>query len=263
MPAATVQTEVPEPSETPESQTPIAAEDMANEVPAAAVQTEVPQPSETPESQTSIAEDMSNDEPIPTEPVLVQEKMHPQSNGIYETGKLEGNLSLGLKASILYANKADEFKVTQYSSTTEGEAFTFVNGYGFVGLVGDLNVYEGWSVEASLEKDVMLDIDMWQFNIGPRYEFRQIGFISPFARAGIVFGRLKWEDDLGSFDTGLGFDAGLGAAFTKSNFRFGLEMSLQRLRFNYNKPADDDIVSTQDYLDMSGIVFSGTITYLF
>lgn len=234
-----------------------------NELPAATIQTEIPEPSETPENHKPKAADMVNEEHVPAEPIIVKEDTHTQANGKNKIGKRESNISLGLKSSILYANKADEFKVTRYGDTTGGESLTFVNGYGFVGLVGDLKVYEGWSVEASLEKDVMVDLDIWQFIIGPRYEFRKIGFISPFARAGIVFGRLKWEDDLGSFDTAIGLDAGLGAALIKSNFRFGLEMSLQRLRYNYNKPADDDIVATEDYLDMSGIVLSGTITYLF
>lgn len=234
-----------------------------NELPAARVQTEVPAPSEIPESQKPKAADMVNDEHIPAEPIIVKEKTHSQANGKNEIGKRESRISLGLKASILYAHNADDFKVTRFDNTTEGESWTFVSGYGFVGLVGDLKVNEGWSVEASLEKDTMIDIDIWQFILGPKYEFRKIGFITPFARAGVVVGHLEWDDDLGSFDRGIGLDAGLGAVLTKSNFRFGLEVSLQRLRYNYNKPADDDIVSTEDYLDMSGIVLSGTITYLF
>ena len=78
-----------------------------------------------------------------------------------------------------------------------------------------------------------------------------------------MIGDLKLDDAPGNFDTGLGLEGGIGMYFIKSKVQLGIETSYRRMKYNYNKPSSNEVSATDDHIDMSGVIFSGTLSYLF
>ncbi len=172
----------------------------------------------------------------------------------------ESNFSMGLKLSILIASRADDFKVTIYSDNhSEG----FGDTYAYAGLVANYRIDDRFTIESSIEKDAVPEMDIWQFSIGPKYQFRQIGLITPFIKGGLVIGHFEADDVPGNFDPGLGLDGGVGIYLIKSKVQLGIETSYRWIKYNYNEPSGNDVSATENYLDMSGLIFSGTLSYLF
>jgi len=174
--------------------------------------------------------------------------------------QVESKFSIGLKSSLWYAFNAPDFKI----SNSEGsQSWSFRNKYVLVGLVADLRLTDKLAIESSIEKDFLDDLDMWLFCFGANYQFKPIGLFVPFVRGSIIIGQLEWDEAPGDFDRNLGLDGGVGIFINKSNIKLGLETSYRRMRFNYNPPSGNEYSANSDFLDMSGIVLSGTLQYLF
>ena len=174
----------------------------------------------------------------------------------------QSRLSLGVKASVLASHKTGDFKVTK-SDNGATESWSFNGTYLFLGIVGNYRLNDTFTIESSLEKDVMENIDNWLLSVAVTYQLQPINWFTPYLRGGGIIGRLHWDDMPGDFDTGIGLEGGLGMHLTKSKFRLGLEASYRYLKYNYNSPAANDITFSNDHLDMSGLVLSGTLRYLF
>jgi hypothetical protein len=172
------------------------------------------------------------------------------------------NVSIGLRPSIYKSAKANDFKIEQ-SGNDNNNSWSFDNTFVYIGLVGAYQINDKFSVEAGIDRDFMSDIDIWQLVAGAKYRFHQIGWGRPYLRGAVIVSNLKWEDAPGDFDTGLGLEGGLGIDFFYSSIKIGFETSYRRLRYNYNKPAGEDITATDDYLDVSGFSLSCTMSYLF
>ena len=174
----------------------------------------------------------------------------------------KNKFSMGLKSSLSMANRADEFKITK-SSGGDINSWSFSGTNAYVGFVANLRLNDNFTIESSIERDFMTEIDIWQLSVGPIYHFSQIGLFTPYARACLVIGDLKLDDAPGNFDTGLGLEGGIGIYFIKSKVQLGIETSYRRMKYNYNKPSSNEVSATDDHIDMSGFIFSGTLSYLF
>jgi len=173
----------------------------------------------------------------------------------------KSKFSIGLKASRSFVSQADDliiYDANQMLYWQLGSSYAL-----YLGLVANLSLNDEFSIESSFERDYMTVIDIWQLSIGPRYYFHQISVFTPYARACLVVGDLKWDAAPGSFDTGIGLEGGIGINFIKNRIQLGFEMSYKQMEYHYNKPADNHISATDDQLDMSGFLFSGALSYLF
>ena len=198
--------------------------------------------------------------PEETIPEAEGDKIAASSTTMAKSNPGESNFSMGLKLSILIASRADGFKITTYS---DNHSWEFSGTYAYAGLVANYRIDDRFTIESSIEKDAVPEMDIWQFSIGPKYQFRQIGLITPFLRGGLVIGSLEYGDMPGDFDPGLGLDGGAGIYLKKSKVQLGIETSYRWMRYNYNEPSGNEVSATDDHVDMSGLVFSGTLSYLF
>ena len=194
----------------------------------------------------------------PTETLRHEEEINADKNI-----KRENWFSLGFTASWLYANNADKFKIEEYSNNVVSHSWSFDNTYKFLGLAASIRLDDNLIIESKLEKDILEKTNIWQLSFGAKYRFRPVGQFSPFARGGLLIGRMDWDDAPGDFDTGLGIDAGMGLLYTKSKFQIGIETSYRRMKYNYNLPSGAEYEATEEYLDMSGFILSGFVNYLF
>jgi len=169
-------------------------------------------------------------------------------------------LSLGVKTSVLASHKTGDFKVTNSNS---GDSWSFGDTFLFFGIVGNYRLNELFTIESSLDKDFMQNIENWLLTVAVKYQLQPFKWVTPYLRGGGIIGSLQWDDMPGDFDTGMGLEGGLGMHHTKSRFRWGLEASYRYMKYNYNPPGTDDITFTEDHLNMSGLVLSGYLSYLF
>jgi opacity protein-like surface antigen len=234
-------------------------------------------PSETssPPSQSTIAEEAGSSQlslTKETQPPEAENKVTENADQKEAPAALQVNadiskqdqsrISLGVKASVLASHKTGEFKVTK-SDNGATESWSFGDTYLFFGIVGNYRLNDTFTIESSLEKDIMENIDNWLLTVAVKYQLQPIGRFTPYLRGGAIIGRMTWDDMPGDFDTGIGLEGGLGMHLTKSRFRLGLEASYRYMKYNYNPPGSDNITFTDDHLDMSGLVLSGTLSYLF
>jgi len=221
------------------------------------------QPSIAAETQPPIAEDQP---PEAEDKATEKEELEEAPAAIQadkDISKQDQNrLSLGVKASVLASHHTGDFKVTQ-SGNGASETWSFNGTYLFLGIVGDYRLSDTFTIESSLEKDLLQNIDSWLLSVAVKYQWQPISWFAPYLRGGGIIGRLQWDDMPGDFETGLGLEGGLGMHLTKSKFRLGLEASYRYMKYNYNPSAANDITYSSDHLDMSGLVVSGTLSYLF
>ena len=220
-------------------------------------ESDIPAPSEM--SKPKEIEKIAPEETIPE---AEDDKIAASSTAVAKSEQGKNKFSMGLKSSILIASEADDFKVTRDRNGII-DSWSFSGTYAYVGLVANLRIDDRFTIESSIEKDVVPEMDIWQFSIGPKYQFRQFGMITPFLRGGLVIGSLEYGDMPGDFDPGLGLDGGAGIYLIKSKVQLGIETSYRWMRYNYNEPSGNEVSATDDHVDMSGLVFSGTLSYLF
>ena len=168
--------------------------------------------------------------------------------------------SIGLKSSIRLATNASDFVI---SSSGNLETWTFGNSWLLAGIVAGHQLTEKWVLEASFEKDLMPELDLWDLSIGAKYQFEPIDLLVPFVRAGIVIGQFEWDEAPGNFDKSIGLDGGIGFSVTKSNLQFGIESSYRLMKYKYNPPPGNEYDASDDFIDVSGFALSATLSYLF
>jgi opacity protein-like surface antigen len=174
----------------------------------------------------------------------------------------QNRLSLGIKASFLASHRTGEFEVSK-SENGSTETWTFDGAYFFFGIVGNYRLNDAFTIESSIEKGILQNIDNWLLSVAVKYQWQPTHWFTPYLRGGGIVGRLHWDDMPGDFDTGLGLEGGLGMHLFKSNFRVGLEASYRYMQYAYNPSAANDTTYSKDHLDMSGLVLSGTLSYVF
>ena len=194
---------------------------------------------------------------------IVQEEETPTvSIGAVEKEQEKSRLSIGLKSSLSLTKKGEDFKITRISGG-DIDSWVFENTKKYGGLVVNFLLNDRFAIETSIERAFFTDLDLWQFSVGPKFQFRQIGSLTPFIRGGLVIGDLKWNDAPGDFDTGIGGEGGGGIYLIKSKFHIGFEMSYRQIKYSYNIPSGNEFAASNDHLDLSGFTWSGTLSYLF
>jgi hypothetical protein len=119
-----------------------------------------------------------------------------------------------------------------------------------------------WAVEGGVERTFGRDWSLWQFWLGPKFRYPLSCRLAPWVSAGPVAGSLNWDGAPGEFDTGLGWQAGGGLDFKMGDgWKADLSVMYRSLRLSYT-PAPG-AWSTAGDLDLSGVLFSGTLGYMF
>ena len=170
--------------------------------------------------------------------------------------------SLGVKSSYFLASDTEDFKIKQ-SNGVDQQSWSIKNPKIYNSLLSSYRFNPAISIEAGIERAFFTKLDVWHFNMGPKFEFKKIDTFTPYAKGSLVIGHLKWDDIPGDFDTAWGWEGGLGVSFTRSNMQFGLETSYRAIKYDYNRPSKDSVTATDSQLDFSGFALSGTLRYQF
>ena len=170
--------------------------------------------------------------------------------------------SLGVKSSYFLASDTEDFKIKQ-SNGGDQQSWSIKNPKIYNSLLSSYRFNPAISIEAGIERAFFTKLDVWHFNMGPKFEFKKIDTFTPYAKGSLVIGHLKWDDIPGDFDTAWGWEGGLGVSFTRSNMQFGLETSYRAIKYDYNRPSEDSVTATDSQLDFSGFALSGTLRYQF
>jgi hypothetical protein len=170
--------------------------------------------------------------------------------------------SVGVKSSYFLASNTDNFKI---KDTSGGNPYTwsFKSPKVYSSLVSAYRFNPATSIEAAIERAFFTKLDVWHVKMGPKFEFREVGGFTPYAKGSLVLGHLDWDDAPGDFDTAWGWEAGVGVSFTREKLQFGLETSYRAIKYDYNSPSRDGVTATDSQLDFSGVALSGTLHYRF
>lgn len=175
-------------------------------------------------------------------------------------GQKDNRFSMGLITSFWYARNASDFIISDSGNL---ETWAFGNNYLLGGIVAGLQLTENWALESSLEIDLVTELDIWELSMGAKYQFEQMDVFVPFIRGSILYGHFEWSEAPGEFDRSIGLDGGLGFSITKSSLQLGFEASYRQMKYKYNPPSVNGYAANEDYIDVSGIVLSCTLQYLF
>ena len=202
---------------------------------------------------------------LPTDDIHEKEPISPVQ-GIAVQGpdkRVEsGKFSLGIKSSYFISSNTDNFKIEDTSGGDQ-HTWSFKNPKVYNSLISSYRFNPTISIDAAIERAFFTKLDIWHLNMGPKFEFRKIGRLTPYAKGSLVIGHLDWDEVPGDFDTTWGWEGGFGVSFTKSNMQFGLETSYRSIKYNYNRPSGDEVTATDSQLDFSGFALSGRLNYWF
>jgi len=195
--------------------------------------------------------------------VIVRKKVGSAiSASTIEKNQEKNRLSIGIKSRLSSNKKADDF-VIKKTSGNHINTWLFEDTHKYGGLVVNFQLNDRFAIESCIERGLFTELELWQLSLGPIFQFPQIGLLTPFIRGGLVVGDLKWDDAPGDFDTGMGWEGGIGIYLIKSKIKIGIETTYQQMKYTYNKPSGQEIAVTDDLIDMSGYALLGTLSYLF
>ncbi len=200
------------------------------------------------------AEDIHDKQPIsPVQGIAVQ-----------GPGEQEGSskFSVGVKSSYFLASDTKDFKIKR---TDGGDQYSWSikSPKVYNSLLSNYQINPTISIEAGIERAFFTKLDIWHLTMGPKFEFKKIGMLTPYAKGSLVMGHMKWDDAPGDFDTAWGWEGGFGVSFSRSNIQFGLETSYRAITYDYNRPSDNDVTATDNQIDFSGFALSATMRYRF
>lgn len=170
--------------------------------------------------------------------------------------------SLGVKSSYFHATDTEDFKIEE-SGGGDRHIWSLENPKIYNSLFANYRFNSKTSIEAGIERAFFTKLDVWHLNMGPKFEFRKIGKLTPYAKGSLIIGHLEWDDIPGDFDTAWGWEGGLGVFLTRTNIQFGLETSYRSIQYDYNRPSGNDVTATDNQLDFSGFALSGILNYRF
>jgi opacity protein-like surface antigen len=109
---------------------------------------------------------------------------------------------------------------------------------------------------------VFLDgISWYNLSAGPLLTVQAGEGVMPYLKGGAVYGNFSWSDAPGSFDSSVGWEAGVGINVLKSNIKIGLDFNYRDISFDYEAPAG--VTATEEALDMGGYSLMGTVSFWF
>ena len=200
------------------------------------------------------AQDIHEKEPIlPTQGIAVQGP---------DKQAEDSRFSLGVKSSYFLASNTEDLKI-ESTSGSDRHSWSLENPKVYNSLIASYRFNPAISIEAAIERAFFTKLDVWHLNMGPKFEFRKIGMLTPYAKGSLVIGHLEWDEVPGDFDTAWGWEGGFGVSFTRSNMQFGLETSYRAIKYDYNRPSDAGVTATDSQIDFSGFALSATLNYRF
>ena len=237
---------------------------------------EKPSPSQAPAEKPKAIIPEKTQEPVPTakkeakeifpvKGIHEKEPISPvQGIAVQGPGKQAENnrFSLGVKSSLFLASNAEDFKIEDTTGSDQ-HTWSFKDPKVYNSLISSYRLNPAISIEAAIERAFFTKLDIWHLNMGPKFEFKKIGMLTPYAKGSLVIGHLDWDEVPGDFDTTWGWEGGFGVSFTKSNMQFGLETSYRSIKYNYNRPSGDGVTATDSQIDFSGFALSGRLNYWF
>jgi len=179
-------------------------------------------------------------------------------------GLFDGSVRASLKTGVYHAGKVNEFIVSHNGSTAE-DIWSLTKKNAAV-----LAVHPSYRINPYLKID--LGIEKMIFDNKTAILFASIGStlihpgtenITPHLRLGLVYGDMHCGDVPGRFRTGYGSELGYGIQFNWSHLEAGLDILYRNIAFEYDPPANTNIVYTKDKIELSGCAFSGIIAYRF
>ncbi len=200
------------------------------------------------------ADDISEEEPISPEQGIA-------AQGPDKAAEV-GRFSVGVKSSYFIASKAEDFIIDR-TTASDSKAWSFKNAKIYTALISNYRLTPKISIEGSIEKAFFTKLDLWHLTAGPKYEFKKIRMLTPYARGSLVLGHLAWDEVPGDFDNAWGWEGGVGLSFIRSNIQMGLEASYRAIKYGYNRPSGEGVTATGSQLDFSGYALSGTVSYWF
>ena len=212
-------------------------------------------------SKPEATEKLETAEVLP-EVVVQKEETPPVLIGAARKDQVKSKLSIGFKSVLSTTPKADEFEIER-TSGGDTKTWTFQDTVIYGGLVADFQFNDRFSIESSVERAFFTKLDLWQVGMGPKVQFHQIGLFTPFVGGGLILGSLNWNDAPGDFDTGIGWDGGIGIHFLIAKVHVRIDTYYRQIKYDYNMPSGNEFSATGDHLDLSGFALSGTLNYLF
>ena len=110
---------------------------------------------------------------------------------------------------------------------------------------------------------VLIDNTSW-YNIsaGPMLTFQTSDTVMPYLKGGAVYSDFSW-DAPGEFDSTVGWEAGAGFNFLRTNFKIGIDLSYRGISVDYKPPSGVTVTPTDNSLDLSGFSVMATFSYWF
>ncbi len=177
--------------------------------------------------------------------------------------KIKGSFSFSFRSGVFIAQGVEDFEVSK-TGTSNIDRWNYSGGTAFqVALTPSYNINDFFSIESSIEKILADGMDMSTFTLGPKMTLKFLDWFFPYQRFSVVYGKFDWGDVPGGFDDGIGWDTAIGVCFSKSKFKIGTDFSYRDVKFDYNVPSGQNINVTDEVIDLSGFIVSGTIVYYF
>lgn len=190
----------------------------------------------------------------------VSEKEKKQGGRPQENDKkwVNGPLSIGFRAGINNTPNADDFYILSGGSVYKWE---FSENRILATLTSTLNLTDSFFLEAGVGRAFDTDLDYWFLSLGPKFYPARFGALSPYVRAGVLWGDLSWDIIPGDFGKSFGFEGGAGLEYVRQRYRLGADISYRSLEFDYEPPPG--VVGSRNSIDFSGFSLMGTLTCFF
>ena len=208
--------------------------------------------------------------PEPAEPIEPEASVQ-AGEGVYGSGdstpywasssSYRGPFTLTTKAGATFWGSVDGFTVRTSSGGTKREFWIDDSRAFHFAVVPSYRVYDFVSVDGSLELMKSGNISGWYMTLGAKASWEYEENFAPYVRAGLVYGMVNWDGLPGDFESGVGWEAGIGLDYLYEQLRFGAELQYRSILFDYNAPAGVNASASE--LDLSGFSLSGSFGYNF
>jgi opacity protein-like surface antigen len=175
----------------------------------------------------------------------------------------ESGLSIGIRASQYSVPEIDDFTITR--SDSNGNELWYIDGKYTVGisLPVSLRINRFLRLEGCPEFSDTGVLNTFFLSLRPKLSYTLPNGIEPFMNIGLVYGVFDWQGPPGDFDDGVGWEAGFGVNYPLSRFSVGGDVSYRNIKFTYNPPAEQSIISSSSDVDFSGYAISLFLEYRF
>lgn len=170
--------------------------------------------------------------------------------------------SLALNAGVYISGNAEDFQITE-QTPTNGYIYYFSGNAYQISLESTMRAYKDLNLYGRVEYAFVDEVDILFVSLGPKLGFTFSDAISPYIKAGLVWGDFNFDIVPGKFDSGIGYEGGFGLDFLKGPFKIGADLLYRSIEFDYISPGVADVSANANSIDTSGFSVSGTFSYHF